>query len=151
MNLKQKEDARARLSNTPQGKTRNKFAKNGVQALHRTAFAFRTVKAYNCIDGELVIVAGYPVRTEERRLVLVPPPAVTPLPDSAASVAALVPHEAVAHPFSFEANALRGALHVLPSTGLYFFHCNCSRCSAVLIFGGHVLDFGGKAEDLKTD
>lgn len=151
MNSKQKEDARARTSNTPQEKTWNKFSTNGVQARHRIAFAFCTVKAYNFSDGELVIVAGYPVRTEERCLVLVPPPAVTPSPESAASVAALVPHEAVAHPFFFEANALRGALHVLPSPGLYFLHCDCSWCRAVLIFGGHVLDFGGKAEDLKTD
>ena len=100
---------------------------------HRTAVVFRSRGLQLTTDSKLVIVVGYSVRTEERRLVLVPPPAVPPLPESTASVAALVPHEAVAHPFLLEANALRGALHVLPSAGLYLFHCNCSRRSAVLL------------------
>lgn len=106
-----------------------------VKARHHTAVVLRSL-GLQLTDDKLIIVVGYPVRTEECRLVLVSPPAVPPLPGSAASVAALVPHEAVAHPFPLEANALRGALHVLPSTGLFFFHCNCSRCSIVLLLAG---------------
>lgn len=73
------------------------------------------------------------VPREKLCLIFVPPSAISPLADTSGPVAALVPHKAVTGPRRFNADTLCGALHILPSTGLYFRHGHLSvRCAVLL-------------------
>lgn len=96
-----------------------------------TRFILDLVDHAVCRTPPLVVVVRFAIGGKKSCLVLVSPPAIPSLPDRPLPIAALVPHEAVAHAL-IEADAVRSALHVLARAGLHLCHGYFPGSDAVL-------------------